>query len=276
MLTNVKILLVGCGAMGSALLQGWITAKIANFQFTVVTPHAASVLPFQSQAEVVWAPRPEELPAEYKPDIVVLAVKPQIINNDLLRHYYEYVLKGALFITVAAGREISSFRTALGEIPTIVRAMPNLPAAFGKGMTVGYAEKTVPAKHLTLVNTLFAAVGKIIWVDRESLFHPVTAVSGSGPAYLYLLVESLTFAAIQAGIGQEQAEILARQTMIGAANLLEHTKDSADVLKARVTSPGGITESALKILETPEAGLKELMTLAIAQGVNRSKELGHD
>lgn len=272
MLENLKILLVGAGSMGSALIKGWTHAGVGGRNYTVVNPTQDAVAPLRHEAIIDWYPTPEGLPADYTPDVIVFAVKPQVIDQ-ILKPYFGYSLLGTTFITVAAGKPLEIYHKDLGPSANIIRVMPNLPVAYNKGMSVGFAPTTVSEQSLSQTQALFAALGEVIWVDREEDFHAVTAISGCGPAYLYLLVKALTAAGVMAGLDPQKAEVMAKQSMIGAGELLAHTNDPMDVLINRVASPGGVTQAALTVLEDMPSGLIQLMTRAITTGVNRSKEL---
>lgn len=274
MLERTKILLVGCGSMGSAMIKGWAQANVGERQFTVVTPHEFSVMDLRSFGHIDWYERPEDLPAEYKPDVVVMAVKPQVMP-DVLRSYFSYALQGALMVTVAAGLKLDFYKPFWGEKAKIVRIMPNLPVAYNKGMIFGVASEALDARDLTLVDVLLSSLGKMLWLSDESKFDASSALSGCGPAYLYLLVDVLTKAGVECGLAAESAEQLARQTMIGAGVLLENASDSADVLKKKVASPGGVTQAALDVLERSPNGLPSLMIEAIRAATARSRELSN-
>lgn len=272
MLEKVSILLVGCGSMGSAMIRGWMTAGVGSKRFTVVTPHEASVMPLRAYGEIDWYPSPDLLPDNFNPDCIILAVKPQKMDA-ALADYKKFADK--LFITVAAGKNLDTYRSILGENAKLVRMMPNLPAAYNKGMSVGFAGSHLDKDDLKLADGLFQVLGKLLWIENEGLFGIVTTVSGAGPAYLYLLTDALIQAGIEAGLDAQAAETLARQTMIGAGILLDHATESAGSLKKKVASPGGVTEAALNILEAPDKGLPDLMKNAVKAAVKRAEELAH-
>lgn len=274
MLASVKLLIVGCGSMGSAMIRGWANAGVGDKTYTVVCPKEDSIMPLRDICQINWFANPESIPPEYSPDIVVLAVKPQMMK-EVLREYYSYALNGAIFITVAAGLKLDYYKPFLGSTTKIIRIMPNLPVAYNKGMTFGYAANTIEALDLNLCNSLLITLGKMIWLEDEEFFDAASAVSGCGPAYLYLLTHALTQAGIKAGLDPNRSEILARQSLIGAATLLDHSPENAEILKKKVASPGGMTQAALNILENPNDGLEILMTKAIEAAVKRSKELAN-
>lgn len=266
-----RLLLVGCGAMGGALLKGWAKAKVGGGHITIVCPQEQSVQPFRDSIDITWAEKPENLDFDYTPDVVVFAVKPQILDQ-VLPHYLRYALGGALCVSIAAGKNLEFYSRYLGKTAAVVKMMPNLPVAYRKGMLAALSNDQVNDDQLSLAHRLAEAVGKVLWLEQEDQFNAVTAVSGSGPAYLYALTECLVKAGESVGLSAEQAELLARQTMIGAGTSLEHSADSAMVMKQRVTSPGGGTEAALKVLEASD-GLQYLMEQAIKAATERYREL---
>jgi pyrroline-5-carboxylate reductase len=273
-LSQAKVMLVGCGSMGLAMIKGWASAGVGDKHYTIVTPHESSVMPLRAICDISWYASPQDLPRHDHPDLVVLAVKPQSMDK-VLKDYKTYATQGAIMISVAAGRSLDSYRPYLGETAKLIRVMPNLPVAYNKGMTFGYACPSIESLDLSLAHELFSCLGKMLWLESEPLFDPASALSGCGPAYLYLLADSLTQAGIKAGLEPDIAETLARQTMIGAGVLLDHTTDSAQILKKKVASPGGVTEAALQVLEHPETGLPSLMINAINAAVKRSRELAN-
>jgi pyrroline-5-carboxylate reductase len=274
MLNTLKLMLVGCGAMGSAMIRGWVGRDVGGKRYTVVTPLQSDVTPLRSLAEIDWYEKPEDVPSSYQPDVVVLAVKPQMMD-DVLPAYRKYVSQHALFVTVAAGKPLGYYTPYMGHDLKLVRIMPNLPAAYNKGMTFGVASGTCQPDDLHIAHELFSALGKMLWLKDESLFDVAAAVSGCGPAYLYLLTDALANAGIEAGLDPEASALLARQAMVGAGAHLEHAEEPAHVLKKRVTSPGGMTEAALRVLEAENGGIPSLMTDAIIAATQRAKELAH-
>lgn len=274
MLGKAKILLVGCGSMGSAMIKGWTAAGVGEKNYTVVTPQESSVMPLRARCDISWFPNAENIPAEYQPDFVIFAVKPQYIDG-ILRDYFCYALNGAIMVSVAAGKKLESYKPYVGDRAKIIRIMPNLPVAYNKGVCLGYAGGEIDGLDISLTHALFSSLGKMLWLENERSFDAATTISGCGPAYLYLLVDALTQAGIQAGLEPESAEIMARQAMIGAGVMLEHSTESAAILKKKVASPGGMTEAALKVLERPDTGLPQLMIEAINAAVQKSKDLAN-
>jgi pyrroline-5-carboxylate reductase len=210
------------------------------------------------------------VPDGFAPSAVVLAVKPQSAA-EALPSYARYS-GSAVFLSIMAGRTIAGIQALLGGAAAIVRAMPNTPAAVRQGVTVATPSPLVTAGQRALCDTLLRAIGVVEWVDREALLDPVTAVSGSGPAYVFLLAELMEQAAIEQGIAPDLARVLARQTVAGSGALLAASAESAAELRKAVTSPGGTTEAALKLLMASDAMPKSLSE-AIAAATRRSREL---
>jgi pyrroline-5-carboxylate reductase len=254
------LLLVGCGKMGGALLRGWREGRAVE-RFAVVEP---------AGGEDCY-PDPGALPADLAPDVVVLAVKPQMMET-ALPPYRRFARPGTVFLSIAAGKTLAYFARHLGAGAAIVRAMPNTPAAVGRGISVACSSKAVTAAQRGLCDRLLAAVGEVAWVEDEALIDPVTAVSGGGPAYVFLLVEVLAKAGVASGLPEELAMRLARSTVAGAGELARLSPEPASRLRENVTSPKGTTYEALKIL-MGEKGIEPLFIEAIAAATRRSREL---
>ena len=265
---GASLLLVGCGKMGGAMLDGWLKAGTVD-RVVVVEPGG---LPAGiGHPALSTASSPQDLPAGFVPDVVVLAVKPQVMNA-VVPSYAGLVGPKTVFLSVAAGKTIDYFRQHLGGTAAIVRAMPNTPAAIGRGITVAVPSDGVSADQRALCEALLAAVGEVAWADAESQMDAVTAVSGSGPAYVFLLAEALAAAGEAAGLPAELAQRLARATVSGSGELLHQSPAPASQLREAVTSPGGTTRAALDVLMAPD-GMTGLMTRAVAAAAKRSKEL---
>ena len=267
------VLLVGCGKMGGALLSGWIEAGRAPASITVVEPEASSFRKATAALlpGIAHAKSPHELSGAYKPDIVVLAVKPQIMD-EVAPNFRRFAQDGVAVLSIAAGRTIDYFQDALGKRAAIVRAMPNTAASIGRGISAAIANAYVSAPQHALCEELLTAVGEVVWVTDEEQMDAVTAVSGSGPAYVFLLTECMAKAGVEAGLPPKLAAQLARATVAGAGALLVISPEEPTKLRENVTSPGGTTEAALKVLMAPDA-LPALMTMAIAAAAKRSHEL---
>jgi len=210
------------------------------------------------------------VPAGFMPVAVVLAVKPQSAAEALPA--YAKFAGSAVFLSIMAGRTIGGIQALLGGSAAIVRAMPNTPAAVRQGVTVATPSASVTSTQRALCESLLRAIGLVEWVEQEDLLDPVTAVSGSGPAYVFLLAELMERAAIEQGIAPELARVLARQTVAGSGALLAASSESAAELRKAVTSPGGTTEAALKVLMAPDT-LPKAFSEAIASATRRSREL---
>ncbi|MGH6872189.1 MAG: pyrroline-5-carboxylate reductase [Rhizomicrobium sp.] len=260
------LLLVGAGHMGGALLKGWLAAGRACV--AVVEPDPAPWL--RKDRRVTLFKSVEEARGRYR--ACVVALKPQILKTEAPR-LAPIAETGTLMISIAAGTTIRSLARAWSRKARIVRAMPNLPGQIAKGISALYAPANVPAKDRALAQSLLAALGQTVWVSREGLIDSVTAVSGSGPAYVFLLVEALAAAAQAEGLPPDTAKRLARATITGAGALLECDPAEATTLRQGVTSPGGTTEAALAVLMA-EDGLAALMARAVAAANRRARELG--
>lgn len=264
------LLLVGCGKMGGALLAGWLERGVKTSDVTLVEPNPAAVAAFQAKGAAV-VPSVESLPADYRPALVLLAVKPQMMGQ-VVGPLARLAQPGTLFLSIAAGKTLAYFRQHLGAGLTIVRAMPNTPAAVGRGMSVLVAGPGVSQAQRQAAETLMAAVGETAWVEDEGLIDVVTAVSGGGPAYVFLLAEMLAEAGRASGLPDELAARLARVTVAGSGELLHQSTESPAQLRQNVTSPAGTTLEALKVMMAAD-GLQPIVTRAIAAATRRSREL---
>ncbi|HEX3404702.1 MAG TPA: pyrroline-5-carboxylate reductase [Acetobacteraceae bacterium] len=260
------ILLVGCGRMGSAMLSGWREQALAGSIAVDPSPAAAG----SAGPDLTVVPDAGGIPDGFHPAAVVFAVKPQNAAETL--PLYRRFAGQAVFLSIMAGRTIGGMQGLLGGGAAVVRAMPNTPAAVRQGVTVACPGAGVATPQRTLCERLLQAIGVVAWVDDEGLLDPVTAVSGSGPAYVFLLAELMEQAAIEQGIPADLARLLARQTVSGSGALLAASQDDAAALRVAVTSPGGTTERALSVLMAPDA-LPAAMSRAIAAATQRSREL---
>ncbi len=266
-----RLLLVGCGKMGGALLSGWLARGVAD-RIDVVEPSWDRLPePLVGYAGLRLLSDATASDSEEPPDAVVIAVKPQMMDG-VVPAYARLAADGSMIVSVAAGKTIGYFRQRLGEGARVVRAMPNTPAAVGKGITVLAAGPGVDDRQRALADRLMQAVGAVEWVEDEALMDAVTAVSGSGPAYVFLLIETLAAAGRSAGLEPGLAMRLARQTVIGAGALAEGAAEDAETLRRNVTSPGGTTAEALSVL-MDDAGLQPLFDRAIAAAAARSRAL---
>jgi len=262
------VVLVGCGQMGAAMLRGWL-ARGAAEAFHVVEP--AGVPPALAASPGVSAYRSAaDLAANLAPDAVVFAIKPQIADQ-VVPDYRRFARPQTVFMSIAAGKTIAGLARHLGDA-AIVRVMPNTPAAIGRAISVACANGRVSAAQRELCDGLLAAIGESTWVADEALMDAVTAVSGSGPAYVFLLIETLAAAGEKAGLPADLALRLAEATVAGSGELARQSADTPARLREAVTSPGGTTRAALDVLMA-ETGLAELMDRAVAAATRRSREL---
>jgi pyrroline-5-carboxylate reductase len=258
-----KILLVGCGNMGNALLAGWRNAGLLTESYVVepTLAHAQEGVSFVSDAAAI--------PSNFQPNIIVLAVKPQVLAEVLPA--YAHFAGQVPFLSIAAGKTMAFLERHIGPQAAIVRAMPNLPVTVGRGVSACCANAAATQAHRTIATALLQAVGSVRWVE-ESQIDAITALSGSGPAYVFLLAETMARAGETLGLPPDLAATLARETIAGAAEMLHRSPDPAEALRTRVTSKGGTTEAALRILLENDA-LFSIYARAMQAAVNRAGEL---
>jgi pyrroline-5-carboxylate reductase len=262
------LVLVGAGKMGSALLKGWLARGLDPAAVVVIDPKPpADGLAILAEAGIRSLNSP---PKGTVARVVIIAVKPQIIAV-VLPTLRPLIDDGAVALSIAAGTTLKNLKAGLGDV-AIVRSIPNTPAQVGRGVTVAIANARVGKSEAELVTELLEAVGDVIWVDKEGMIDAATAVSGSGPAYVFHMVEALAAAAVAVGFDKASAEKLARGTVEGAGELLHQSDLGADVLRQNVTSPKGTTEAALKVL-MGRPGLTALMKKSVAAARKRSREL---
>ena len=261
-----KLLLVGCGKMGGAMLDGWLARGLVAADIVVAEPVEA-IRPRHAGVRVVSS----STEMAETPEIVVLAVKPQSMDETLV-DLRRFAGQGSVFLSIAAGKTLGYFAARLGHAAKIVRSMPNTPAAVRQGITVATAAAGVTAAEKKRCHELLEAVGQVLWADDEALMDPVTALSGSGPAYVFLLVEAMAAAGVKAGLPAEMAMQLARATVAGSGELLKQSKEPASQLRVNVTSPGGTTAAALQVLMAAD-GIQPVFDKALAAASHRSKEL---
>ena len=263
-----SLVLVGCGKMGTAMLRGWLAGGSIS-RFYVVEPEGMPPS-FRPAAEVEWHTAADTLPDDLAPDAVVFAVKPQIIDA-VLPSYRRWVRPETLFASIVAGKTLAGLGRHLGPA-ALIRTMPNTPAAIGRGITVACANARVTQHQRQLCDRLLAAIGESAWVEDEALIDAVTAVSGSGPAYVFLLIEALAQAGEAQGLPSALALQLARSTVAGSGELARVSAESPAILRENVTSPGGTTRAALDVLMAPD-GLALLIARAVAAAAARSRAL---
>jgi pyrroline-5-carboxylate reductase len=246
----------GMGKMGSALSHAWQKAGMPKKSITINDVHGTGAKSLDKIHDV--------------PQCVILAVKPQSMN-DILPELAEKFGNKPLYISIAAGKTTAYLKKHLGDV-AIVRAMPNTPALIGAGVSALYANKKVTGKQKKTAEKLLQAAGKTVWVSDESHMDAVTAISGSGPAYVFLFLQSLIEAGVSHGLPEKISRQLAIETLIGSSKLAASTKESLTKLRENVTSKGGTTEAALAVL-MKNSNLQSLLTEAVAKAVSRSKEL---
>ena len=260
------LLLVGAGRMGAAMLAGWRELGLAPSVAVDPDPAAAAL----AGPDLTVVADPTAIPPGFAPEAVVFAVKPQSAAATLPA--YARFAGQAGFLSIMAGRPLGGIRALLGETAAVIRAMPNTPAAIRQGITVACPGPGVTAAQRALAERLLGAIGEVAFVADEALLDPVTAVSGSGPAYVFLLAELLEREAAAQGIPPDLARRLARRTVAGSGALLAASAEDAAALRVAVTSPAGTTEAALKVLMAPKAW-PEAMARAIEAATARSREL---
>jgi pyrroline-5-carboxylate reductase len=264
-----SLVLVGAGKMGGAMLEGWLKVGLEPAAVTVVDPRPSDDMAALCRQSGV-ALNPDEPKRE--PDALVLATKPQVLD-DAASSVNGLIGPGTLVVSILAGKTIGDLRARLPKARAIVRAMPNLPASIGRGATGAAASPEVGEDQRLLADALLRANGIVEWLPSESLIDAVTAVSGSGPAYVFHLVECLAEAGVAAGLPPELAARLARATVSGAGELLYRSDLPPGTLRQNVTSPGGTTAAALEVLMAEAGGLKALMREAVAAAKRRAEEL---
>jgi pyrroline-5-carboxylate reductase len=265
------LILVGGGKMGAAMLGGWLDRGMRPEEAIVVEPSAEIGAALAARHGVTVVDGPEALPPDTRPEVVVLAVKPQVMET-VAPAYARFAATGSVFLSIAAGKTLAFLARLLGDGAAVVRSMPNTPAAVRRGVTVACASPAVGRDQRDRCQSLLEAVGDCHWIDDEGLMDAVTAVSGSGPAYVFLLAECLAEAGAAAGLPADLAEKLARATVAGSGELLHRAEESPAILRRNVTSPGGTTAAALGVLMA-EDGLRPLMDRAVAAATRRSREL---
>jgi pyrroline-5-carboxylate reductase len=268
---DASIVLIGYGNMGRALASGWVARGIPAAAITVVDPNTEAT---EGAAEQGHATASDAAAAASGADVVLLAVKPAELDTVLASLATQRERIG-VFLSIAAGKTLSGMQRILGDAAAIVRAMPNTPAAIGQGMTGLCASASVSEAQRALCTELLTAVGRVEWVEDEARMDAITAVSGSGPAYVFLLIECLTAAGCEAGLEAGLARRLATATVAGAGAYAAETDVDAAELRRRVTSPGGTTAAALDVLQDDDA-FANLLRRAVRAAAERSRELAAD
>lgn len=265
-IANRGLVLLGCGKMGSAMLQGWLDQGLPLGSVHVLDPAPSDWL----RATGVAMNGP--LPAS--PAITLIAVKPQMMG-DALPAIAAMGNGNTLFVSVAAGTPIAAFEAALGARSPIIRAMPNTPAAVGAGITAIIGNAHATPNHLDLAEGLLRAVGDVVRLDAEDQMDAVTGLSGSGPAYVFHLIECLAAAGVAQGLAPGLAMQLAKATVAGAGALAMQAAETPEQLRINVTSPNGTTQAGLGVLMNPQTGLPPLIARTVAAATDRSRELAN-
>lgn len=260
------LVLLGCGKMGSAMLAGWLSDGLKPSSVWVLDPYPSDWL--KEQGVAINQP----LPAN--PAIVLIAVKPQMMGEALPK--LQALGNGdTLFLSVAAGVSIATYQDMLGAQSPIIRAMPNTPAAIGRGITAIVGNAMATSDQMENAERLLSAIGQVVRLDNEGQIDAVTAVSGSGPAYVFHLIETLAAAGEAQGLSADLSLALAKATVGGAGQLAEDAAEDPGQLRKNVTSPNGTTQAALEVLMDPENGFPALLNRAVQAAADRSKELGN-
>ena len=265
--SNKGLLLCGVGKMGGALLTGWHTEGLDLEKISVVEPNPSKWL---ISLKDLGLKLNEHITVE--PEVCVIAVKPQMVERLLSQLSFSRT-QNTLFVSIAAGIKIKKLNDLLGNRSAIIRAMPNTPVSIKKGVSCLIQNNNTGDEQMKLVETLFSVVGKTIWLNNENDMDAVTAISGSGPAYVFYLIEAMADAGIDLGLDPKLAYRLAVLTVSGAGSLAETAKVPVNVLRENVTSPNGTTEAALNVLMEPNQGLSQIMRKAIFAASNRIKNL---
>lgn len=258
------ILLLGCGKMGSAMLEGWLAGGLPPGRVQVIEPRPSDWLLARAAEGVVLNPEHSAAPT-----VAILAVKPQMMA-EAAPAVAGFASSGTLFLSIAAGTPIVAFEGMYGRDAAIVRAMPNTPAAVGAGITALFGNEAAGERGLVMAEALLAAVGETVRLEAEAQMDAVTGLSGSGPAYVFHLIEAMAKAGEAEGLAPDLAMRLARATVTGAGALARQSPETPETLRVNVTSPGGTTAAGLAVL-MPE--LPDLMTRTVAAAAARSREL---
>jgi len=268
MTDKISVGLIGAGSMGGALLRSWLDEGVLNLARSAV---------FDPALDEALADELNRLGVAVNPapsmtvDVLLVAVKPQLVNDVL--PVFASMAQDAIVISVMAGKSIHAISAALNGAPRIARVMPNLPASIRKGASGLYATETIDAAGRLMIERLIAASGEAVWVETEKAIDFVTAISGSGPAYYFLMTEALAQAGVALGLSKEIAKKLARATAVGSGALLDADTRCAAELRAAVTSPGGTTAAALDVFDDDEQRLRQIVNEAVMAAAKRAGEL---
>ncbi len=267
-LRDASLTLVGCGNMGSAMLKGWLRNKELSGEITIISPRKQPVEPYLQDPRCRWAPSPEGLEA---PDLLAFAVKPQILS-EILPLYKYLTAPDTLILSVAAGKPLSFYKAYFNSLP-FIRLMPNTPATVGKGIILAVPNETVSPDHRKTASLLLSPLGSLHWLRDETLFDDYSALTGSGPAFVFAFVEALAEAACEMGLDPSLSAQLAEELVVGSAAYLDSSSKSALELRQEVTSPKGMTEAGLAHLIS-KGQLKNFLKATLKAAAERARELG--
>ena len=269
----MKCLLIGCGRMGSAILKGILKNEYREENFSIIDPKSVVDPVIKASKVKIYKNLDEILIKDRTFKLVIFAVKPQIIN-EVVKACKEKLKGSYLLISIVAGVKINFYQSALKKNYRIIRAMPNIPAEIGKGITALVKSRNISKKDMDISKRIFGPLGEILWIKEEKHMDLITAISGSGPAYIFYLAEIMIKLAIDKGLSKKEASLLVSQMIKGSGSLMNLSPKTAKELRDEVTSPGGTTESALKVIMLDETFAK-IMRKAILSAMQRSKELSN-
>ncbi len=275
---DAPLILIGCGHMGQALVEGWRHAGVPADCLLVIDRNRDKLHALHTRLGISGFLSMNEWPASLLPAAIMLATKPAGLADLLAQLSARNLSRPPLILSVAAGKMLAFYEERLWPQTPVARVMPNTPATAREGMSICIGNDQVSETHRRLISTLMEAVGKVLWLDDEQQMHAATALAGSGPAYLFYLLECLIEAGMAEGLREEQARQLAVQTMKGAACLVEQSGEPISQLRNNVTSPGGTTAAALDVLmrDTAQTSLSALINEALGAAVQRSIALSRD
>ena len=266
-----KILLIGCGHMGSALLKSW--SSNTNFSFIVVDPNQYKGINKKFKTKVQAYKSIYEVKDSKKIDIVIFAVKPQVIE-DVMKDFKNFNFKTkAIFMSIIAGKKINFFKKYILKPSQFIRVMPNMPSLINQGMTCLFADKKVSNKNKKIVDKMFLNLGQTLWLKKESDINKVTAISGSGPGYVFLLIDAFEKAAIKLKLGEKETKKLIHQTFLGSILLLLKEKKPSSLLANNIAIKGGTTEAGLKQFKNKKI-LHDIFNKVVKAAYKKSIQLG--
>lgn len=275
--STTPLILIGCGNMGRALAEGWCASLLAADSLMIIDPDTSKASALQAPFPVSFYATLDDLPPAITPAAICLATKPNHVEGALQQIHQKFAAAAPLIFSVAAGKALDFYASHLWPAARIIRIMPNTPSMVGAGMSVCIRNASANTEDMQSVDTLLRAVGAVEWIENESLMDAVTAISGSGPAYVFYFMECLIDAAVNAGLDRALATQLALQTTFGAAMLAQHSPDDISQLRTNVTSPNGTTAAALHVLmEAGSGNFHALIHQAVEAAKSRSRELSEN